>query len=92
MTKSKPGGKTSHAIQLVQVADAECNSARTTKKGQTETAWIGAHPSLGNAVAKALLENGHITEAVLGDSKESITKIQAEVSCFCLGTLLLLGM
>ena len=28
MTKSKPGGKTSHAVQLVQVLEAECSVAR----------------------------------------------------------------
>ena len=28
MTKSKPGGKTSHAVQLVQVLETECSVAR----------------------------------------------------------------
>ena len=28
MTKSKPGGKTSHAVQLVQVLEAESSVAR----------------------------------------------------------------
>ena len=50
-----------------------------SKKVKFETTWIGAHPSLGNAVAKALLENGHITEAIFGNSKQTITKIQSEV-------------
>ena len=50
-----------------------------SKKAKFETTWIGAHPSLGNAVAKALLENGHITEAIFGNSNQTITKIQSEV-------------
>lgn len=50
-----------------------------TKKTKFETTWIGANPSLGNAVAKALLENGHITDAIFGNSNQTITKIQSEV-------------
>jgi len=74
MTKSKPGGKTSHAIQLVGVNEAEC---KNKIDGMT---WIGAHPSLGNSVAKALIEQGHLTEALLGDSKETISTVQSEVT------------
>jgi len=77
MTESKPGGKTSHAIQLVKVNETECDSKRKSKNGTT---WIGAHPGLGNAVAKALIENGHITQAILGDSKKTVEKLKAEVT------------
>ena len=74
MTKSKPGGKTSHAIQLVGFKEINCD------KDQTVT-WIGAHPSLGNAVAKILLEENYISSAVLGDQpKSDITKVQSEVT------------
>ena len=74
MTKSKPGGKTSHAIQLVGFKEISCD------KDQVIT-WIGAHPSLGNAVAKILLEGNYISNDVLGDqSKSTITKVQSEVT------------
>jgi len=58
MTESKPGGKTSHAVQLVRVDEVECGDGGFT--------WVGAHPSLGNKVAKQLLERGLISEAGLG--------------------------
>ena len=54
MKESKPGGKTTHSIQLV-AADAS--------PGAT---WIGANPNLGNAVAKALIQGEHLTKALLG--------------------------
>ena len=74
MTKSKPGGKTSHAIQLVGFNEVSSNEKETKT-------WIGAHPSLGNAVAKALIEGDHITHAILGDSSNAnITKVQSEVT------------
>jgi len=69
MRESKPGGKTSHSIQLVGVKDHRGN-----------TTWIGANPNLGNMVAKELIQQGHITEALLGDSNSSITKVQSEVT------------
>jgi len=75
MTKSKKGGKTSHAIQLVGFKEINCDRITT---------WIGAHPSLGNAVAKALLEGNYITNAILGDSDNSkITQVQGEVTMKC---------
>ena len=74
LTKSKPGGKTSHAIQLVGFKEIGCD------KDQIIT-WIGAHPSLGNAVAKVLLEGNYISNDVLGNqNKSSITKVQSEVT------------
>ena len=78
MKESKPGGKTSHSIQLVGVNEAECGNVPGTMT------WIGANPNLGNSVAKQLIEQGHITAALLGgdDSKNNtntITKIQSEV-------------
>ena len=74
MTESKPGGKTSHAIQLVGF-----NEVSSDKK--EITTWIGAHPSLGNAVAKALIEGDHITHSLLDDSiNANVTKVQSEVT------------
>ena len=55
MKESKPGGKTTHSIQLV-AADASSGAAT----------WIGANPNLGNAVAKALIQGEHLTKALLG--------------------------
>jgi len=72
MKESKPGGKTSHSIQLVGVNEVECGS-------DAGITWIGANPNLGNSVAKELIQQGHITAALLGDSKINITKIQSEV-------------
>ena len=75
MTKSKPGGKTSHSIQLVGFKEINCDIITT---------WIGAHPSLGNAVAKALLEGNYITNAIFGDSDNSkIAQVQGEVTMKC---------
>ena len=72
MTKSKPGGKTSHSIQLVGFKEINCDRITT---------WIGANPSLGNNVAKSLLEGNHITNAILGDSDNSkITQVEREVT------------
>jgi len=65
MTKSKPGGKTSHAIQLV-LAD----------KGE----WVGANPALGNKVARALLDQGLVTEAIFGEVNKQPLEIQSEVT------------
>ena len=56
MTRSKPGGKTSHAVQLVRV----------------EGAWVGANPCLGNRVAKAVLERGLLSGALLGREGEEV--------------------
>ena len=52
----------------------------TNRKSKIGTTWIGAHPGLGNAVAKALIEKGHITKAILGDSKKTVKKLKAEVN------------
>jgi len=82
MTKSKPGGKTSHAIQLVKVIETD-QDGTSSRKTKTVNTWIGAHPGLGNAIAKALIENGHITEAILGDSKKTVEKLKAEVTMPC---------
>ena len=49
-------------------------------KHRGNTTWIGANPNLGNMVAKELIQQGHITEALLGDSNSSITKVQSEVT------------
>ena len=70
MKKSKPGGKTSHSIQLVGVNEVECGNVPGTMT------WIGANPNLGNSVAKQLIEQGHITAALLGGDD---SKIQSEV-------------
>ena len=48
MSQSKPGGKTSHSVQLVRVEEGEC--------GPEGGVWVGANPQLGNRVARALLE------------------------------------
>ncbi|KAF7684997.1 Sugar fermentation stimulation like protein [Cucumispora dikerogammari] len=72
MTKSKPGGKTTYAIQLVGFKEVNCDNVST---------WIGAHPSLGNMVAKYLLEGNFITSALFGKTGDlHIFKIQSEVS------------
>ena len=52
----------------------------TIHKHRGNTTWIGANPNLGNMVAKELIQQGHITEALLGDSNSSITKVQSEVT------------
>lgn len=74
MTKSKPGGKTSHAVQLVRVEEVEC--------GEDGHEWVGAHPSLGNSVARALLDRGFVSEAALGYSatEETPLSIASEVT------------
>ena len=41
MTKSKPGGKTSHAIQLVQVLEAECSVARWYINARYKIPFLG---------------------------------------------------
>ena len=64
MTKSKPGGKTSHAVQLVRV----------------EGAWVGANPCLGNRVAKAVLERGLLSGALLGREGEAPAEVRSEVT------------
>jgi len=72
MTESKPGGKTSHAVQLVRVEEVECGEGGTT--------WVGANPMLGNKVARQLLERGLISEAGLGAEADSRpTDIKSEV-------------
>ena len=55
-----------------------CSSTSKTKL--CTSTWIGANPGLGNKIAKALIESGHITEAILGDSKKTVEKLQAEVT------------
>ena len=52
----------------------------TIHKHRGNTTWIGANPNLGNMVAKELIQQGLITEALLGDTKSSITKVQSEVT------------
>merc|ERR1719397_1727102 len=73
MTESKPGGKTSHAVQLVRVDEVECGEGGTT--------WVGAHPSLGNKVARQLLERGLVSEAGLGaEAGSRPVEIRSEVT------------
>ena len=55
-----------------------CSSTSKTKL--CTNTWIGANPGLGNKIAKALIENSHVTEAIFGDSKKTVEKLKAEVT------------
>ena len=61
LTVSRPGGATSHAVQLVEGGGG---------------VWVGAHPALGNTLARALLQ-GELGQQLLGGPLQSL---QAEVT------------
>jgi len=55
MSTRKPGGKTSHAIELV-VSDAQKNT--------NERVLVGAHPRLGELIAEEVLKRGLLADAI----------------------------
>ena len=65
MSLSKPGGKTSHSVQLVRVEEVEC--------GREGGVWVGANPQLGNRVARALLEQVLLAQPTISTAMSRAT-------------------
>ncbi|KAL7520050.1 hypothetical protein ACHAWX_004802 [Stephanocyclus meneghinianus] len=57
MSSRPPGGKTSHAIELVR-------SDAPTIKNDESGVWVGAHPRLGEMIAREVLRRGLLRDAL----------------------------